>query len=177
MRVNRLLRALAALSALAAAVTVAVMAAGSAGSQSDPLVSLSYLESTYTNTLLKEADGVLQSRNEALEKALAEEVAAMKKSVSSGTAATGSAASYTAVTLTKGQTLTGGVGTEVLLRQGTAVCSAVSAPGLVDVTGGGELQNGGALAANHLYLMTADGRGVTASSDVTLLVRGTYTLG
>ncbi len=177
MRVNRLLRALAALSALAAAVTVAVMAAGSAGSQSDPLVSLSYLESTYTNTLLKEADGVLQSRNEALEKALAEEVAAMKKSVSSGTAATGSAASYTAVTLTKGQTLTGGVGTEVLLRQGTASCTAASAPGLVDVTGGGEVQNGGALTANHLYLMTAEGRGVTASSDVTLLVRGSYTLG
>lgn len=177
MRVNRLLRALAALSALAAAVTVAVMAAGSAGSQSDPLVSLSYLESTYTNTLLKEADGVLQSRNEALEKALAEEVAAMKKSVSSGTAATGSAASYTAVTLTKGQTLTGGVGTEVLLRQGTASCTAASAPGLVDVTGGGEIQNGGALTANHLYLMTAEGRGVTASSDVTLLVRGSYTLG
>lgn len=177
MRLNRLLRALAALSVLAAAVTVAVMAAGAAGSQSDPLVSLSYLESTYTDTLLKEADSVLQSRNQELEKALAEEVAAMKKSVSSGAAATGSAASYTAVTLTKGQTLTGGVGTEVLLRQGTASCTAASAPGLVDVTGGGEVQNGGALTANHLYLMTAEGRGVTASSDVTLLVRGSYTLG
>lgn len=177
MRLNRLLRALAALSGLVAAVTVAVMAAGTAGSQSDPLVSLSYLEGTYTETLLEKAGDVLQTRNAALEKALAEQVAEVKRSVSSGVVDTGSAAAYTAVTLAKGQTLTGGVGTEVLLRQGTAVCSAVSAPGLVDVTGGGELQNGGALAANHLYLMTADGRGVTASSDVTLLVRGTYTLG
>ena len=176
MRVNRLLRALAALSALAAAVTVAAMAAGSAGSQSDPLVSLSYLESTYTDTLLKKADSVLQSRNEELEKALTEKVAELKESASSGGVDTGSASSYAAVTLAKGQTLTGGVGTEVLLRQGTASCAAASAPGLVDVTGGGELQNGGALTANHLYLMTAEGRGVTASSDVTLLVRGTYTL-
>ena len=177
MRINRLLRALAALSGLVAAVTVAVMAAGAAGSQTDPLVTLSYLESTYTDTLLSKADSVFQSRNKELEQALAEQVAAMKKEVSSQTVQTGSAAAFTAMTLHKGQTLTGAVGTEVLLRQGSAVCSAASAPGLVDVTGGGELQSGGALTANHLYLMTADGRGVTASSDsVTVLVRGTCSL-
>ena len=148
-----------------------------AGSQTDPLVTLSYLESTYTDTLLSKADSVFQSRNKELEQALAEQVAAMKKEVSSQTVQTGSAAAFTAMTLHKGQTLTGAVGTEVLLRQGSAVCSAASAPGLVDVTGGGELQNGGALTANHLYLMTADGRGVTASSDsVTVLVRGTCSL-
>lgn len=177
MRINRLFRALAALSGLVAVVTVAAMAAGTAGSQTDPLVTLSYLESTYTNTLLQKADASFQSRNKELEQALADQVAAMKKEVSSQSVQTGSAATFTAMTLTKGQTLTGAVGTEVLLRQGSAVCAASSAPGLVDLTGGSEVQNGGALTANHLYLMTADGRGVTAASDsVTLLVRGTCSL-
>ena len=36
---------------------------------------------------------------------------------------------------------------------------------------------GGALAANHLYMMTIEGRGVKAGSDTTkLLVRGSYTI-
>ena len=39
------------------------------------------------------------------------------------------------------------------------------------------LGNGGALAANHLYMMTIEGRGVKAGSDTTkLLVRGSYTI-
>ena len=38
------------------------------------------------------------------------------------------------------------------------------------------LAGGGALTANHLYLATIEGRGVKASTAVTLLVRGTYSI-
>ena len=37
-------------------------------------------------------------------------------------------------------------------------------------------KNGEALAENHLYLMT-DKRGVSASSEAVLLVRGSYSVG
>ena len=81
------------------------------------------------------------------------------------------------VTLNEGQTLTGGVGCEVMLRVGSAVCVAPSAPGLIDETTAGTLNNGGALAQNHLYMMTIENRAVRATAATTkLLVRGTYTL-
>ena len=51
---------------------------------------------------------------------------------------------YQVVTLSAGQTITGNGACEFLLRTGTAVCVAESAPGLVDMTGGGTLAAGGA---------------------------------
>ena len=76
------------------------------------------------------------------------------------------------------QVLTGDIGCEVMLRVGSATCVAASTPGLVDETSGSTLSGGGALAANHLYMMTVENRGVKAGADtVKLLVRGTYTIG
>ncbi len=77
------------------------------------------------------------------------------------------------MTLSKGQTLTGDIGCEVMLRVGTASCVSPSSPGLIDETTAGTLNNGGALVTNHLYKMTIEGRGVKAGSATTkLLVRG-----
>ena len=79
--------------------------------------------------------------------------------------------------LSSGQTLTGSVGCEVLLRVGTATCVASSAPGLIDETTGSTLAGGSALVQNHLYMMTIENRGVKATAATTkLLVRGTYTI-
>ena len=64
----------------------------------------------------------------------------------------------------------------ILLRSGTATCVSDTSPGLVDMTAGTTLAGGGALTANHLYLATIEGRGVKASTAVTLLVRGTYSI-
>ena len=80
------------------------------------------------------------------------------------------------VNLTAGQQLIGSEGCEFLLRSGSALCVSDSSPGLVDMTAGGTLSSGGSLIQNHLYLGTIDGRGVKATSAVTLLVRGSYTI-
>ena len=85
-------------------------------------------------------------------------------------------ASYQVVNLSAGQTITGGAACEFLLRSGTATCVSDTSPGLVDMTAGTTLAGGGALTANHLYLATIEGRGVKASTAVTLLVRGTYSI-
>ena len=84
---------------------------------------------------------------------------------------------FTVVTLSNGQTLTGGIGCEVMLRVGTAVCVSPSSPGLIDESSAATLNNSGALVTNHLYMMTIEGRGVKATAaTVKLLVRGSYTI-
>ena len=85
-----------------------------------------------------------------------------------------SSAVFAVVTVKAGPKLLGGVGCEFLLRSGSAVCVAASAPGLIDSTDGATLASGGARQPNHLYLSTAEGRGLQAGSDATVLVRGSY---
>lgn len=116
--------------------------AANVGSQEDPLVTYSYLNDTFKNEVLAEANG-----------------------------------GFVLVTMSSGQTLKGEVGTEVMLRVGTAVCTASSTPGLIDATSAGTLNNGAALEKNHLYMMTIEDRGVKATaSTVKVLVRGSYTV-
>jgi hypothetical protein len=137
--------------------------AAEVGSSDDPLVTLSYLNDTFMNTILQKVDQKIAARNSQL-----------GGEVSSGTSA---ASTFTVVTLSNGQTLTGDIGCEVMLRVGTAVCVSASTPGLIDETSAGTLNNSAALAQNHLYMMTIEGRGVKATAATTkLLVRGTYTI-
>ena len=122
------------------------------GSASDPLVTLSYLNETFLGQIMTQVD-------------------------QSGGTGSASSAEFTVVTLSKGQTLTGDIGCEVMLRIGSASCVSPSNPGLIDETTAAALNNGGALAVNHLYMMTIEGRGVKAGAATTkLLVRGTYTI-
>ena len=99
-------------------------------------------------------------------------------SSSGGTAAQpgSGSASYEVVTLSAGQTIVGSAACEFLLRSGTALCVSDTSPGLVDMTAGTTLAGGGTLTANHLYLATIEGRGVTAATAVTIMVRGDYTI-
>ena len=165
------------------AVTLSAFAALAAdvGSSGDPLVTLSYLNRTYLPQILSQVDSKLTSRDTALKAELDSRIQQAEQRLSGlaagGGTASDSAATYAVVTLSKGQVLYGQVGTEVLLRIGTASCVSSSAPGLVDSTTGGSIDSGRALTANHLYLMTVEGRGVKATANtVKLLVRGSYTL-
>ncbi len=132
---------------------VTFSAAAEAGSSGDPLVTLSYLNDTYLPKILSQVDAKLGGQSSA------------------------AASSFTVVTLTNGQILQGDIGCEVLLRVGTATCSATSSPGLIDETAGGSIDNGTALVKNHMYMMTIEGRGVKATAaTVKVMARGTYTV-
>ena len=150
-----------ALLALSAALMTGASLAAEAGSSQDPLVTLSYLNDTFFNSIMQRVDQkIAQQTGQALP-----------------AGGSSSAASFVVVTLNDGQTLTGGVGCEVMLRVGSAVCVAPSDPGLIDETTAATLANGGALVQNHLYMMTIDGRGVRASGgSAKVLARGTYTV-
>ena len=157
MKKNRWFLRLLVLLALSGALNVTITAAAEAGSADDPLVTLSYLNETFMDTIMDRVD---------------EKIAQRAPSGSAGTAS-----NFTVVTLGTGQVLTGDVGCEVMLRVGSAVCVSPSSPGLIDETTAGTLNDGGALAQNHLYMMTIEGRGVRATAATTkLLVRGGYTV-
>ena len=82
---------------------------------------------------------------------------------------------FTVVTLYQGQALVGSAGCELLLRSGSAMCSAADSMGLTDITSGSALVGGGALSNDHLYIVTAGPRSVIATAPMTeMLVRGSY---
>ena len=145
----------------------AAYAAG-AGSANDPLVTLSYLNNTFSQKVQTMVNDTVDARKAEMEQALAKVL---------GQGGNGSGNVFTVVTLSKGQSLVGDVGCEVMLRIGTAVCGTSDSVGLIDTTSGSNLGSGGALAANHLYMVTISTRSVTATSNtVKVLARGPYTV-
>ena len=94
--------------ALAAALllSVTISAAAEPGSAKDPLVTLSYLNDTYLNTIMEKVDARIRQRNADLLGQLGQ-----SGGTSSGSS---SSANFVLVTLSSGQTLTGSVGCEVL---------------------------------------------------------------
>lgn len=149
-----------------------------AGSQTDPLVTMSYLTDVNTPAILKQVDAKLDSREQALVDKLDGVADTYAQEVESLVGSSGGASSsvFSVVTVKAGQQLLGSTGCELLLRSGSATCVAASAPGLVDSTEGATLASGGAVQPNHLYLITADGRGLKATADATVMVRGSYTI-
>lgn len=178
MKRRRTARAAACLLLVGTVLTAFVAIAADVGSQGDPLVTLSYLNDTFLGQVLSEVDQKLAQRDQDLTAQFERELLLREQSGQTAGTGIGTAASFTAVELADGQTLTGEAGCQVLLRAGAALCVSPgrSTPGLVDLTDGGTVNDGGALVQNHLYLMT-DSRGVTASGGpVTLLVLGEYVL-
>ena len=160
-----------------------VAIAAEAGSQGDRLVTLSYLNDTFLSELLGKVDEKIAQRDQEILREVDKSVDAATEEIldavdGADTVGNASAAVYQEVTLSAGQVLYGSAGCEVMLRSGSAACVSAdkSTPGLVDITGGGTINDGTALQTNHLYTMTAD-RGVRAADAVTLLVRGSYAIG
>jgi hypothetical protein len=85
--------------------------------------------------------------------------------------------SFQVVNLPKGASLVGESGTEIVMRAGQVSVIASTLGGLLDVTGGRDLPQGIAVEQNHLLIVPrADGRGVRASFDSVLMVKGAFTL-
>ena len=127
------------------------------GGSDDPLISKAYIE----NVLMPSIKQYVESR-------IAE--------VNSG-AGTGTAEAFKVVEVKKGQQLICSAGTELILRMGTASIIATEKGGLADTTAGFDLANNAPMPANHLLIVpVADGRGIKATADVLVMVKGGYTL-
>lgn len=87
------------------------------------------------------------------------------------------AVAFEAVFVEKGKKLIGGAGTEIILRSGGALAIDNGVDGLSDLTGGKDLKGGFAVEKNHLLLVPRDdGRGISAETDIWILVKGSYTI-
>lgn len=161
--------------------TALVAIAATAGSQSDPIVTLSYLTDTFWQELMGTVDEKITVGDQKVSASMTNEIKKVQSSLlqelggNQTSAAGGTAATYTEVSLKKGQTVTCQSGCEVVLRSGKATCQGGSMPALIDNTDSKTLGNGGSLVQNHLYLV-AEERSIAAAEDVTLLVRGSYAI-
>lgn len=154
--------------------SVSVMA--TVGTSDDPLITLSYLQQTFWNSIVEQIDSTISARDADINAQVADKLSGVSTSGSTGTV-TSSTDAFTVVTLTQGQVLYGDIGCEVMLRVGTATCVATSSPGLINQTDGSVIESGSALEKNDLCMMTIENRGVKATAaTVKLMVRGSYTI-
>lgn len=155
--------------------TVAALAAG--GDQTDPLVTLSYLDQTAIPQIVKQVEEQTASRQKELEERLAAQITQYLAQAGPGAGtSSGGSASFTLVSLSSGQVMSLDVGCEILPRIGTVTVRANTSPALIDTSTGGTVNSGTALTSNHLYMATIADRTLTASGDVKLLVRGGYSI-
>lgn len=120
------------------------------GSESDPLVTLSYVNrsieqlKTYIDNRLSNLDG--SASNE-----------------------------LQVVNLSQGQILIGKNGTEIILRGGKGIAVVSELGGLADVTAGNDIGKDANIPANHLLIIPRDdGRGIYCTTDAVFMVRGEY---
>lgn len=152
---------------LLSVLTLGISADSVYSSQDDPLVSLSYVNDVLGPEIMEKV----------LEKIDAEYV---KISDISSLAS----ASYTYVSLNKGQTLMASSCCELIILNGIATTVVTSASnqnaglGISDLTDGSVSVNGSQIPANHyMVIPKADGRGfIVTSATANILVRGEYNI-
>ena len=130
----------------------AAMAAG--GDASDPLISLNYLQTTFTTKATSSIDAALDKADQA---AYAKAEAALRSTIAAAEANVGAqrADVFTESRLKQGDVLSGTTGLQVIVLAGS-VNVQFSSGAVVDVTTGSEVKSGAALAENHRYLVAED---------------------
>lgn len=135
---------------------IGAYAATNYGTESDPLITLSYL-----NEVLKPQ--LEQSYTQKTKDSLAELEARIDGETNGA---------YAPLELKANQTLSCKAGCEFLVRSGEAYVTA----GVLNVTEGKELAANDWLMKHHLYMAVSDSGAVRANSDLYLMVRGEYTI-
>lgn len=167
------------------------------GSQSDPLVTLSYIEQVLLPQAKKDVDqqvedsmedfeDLLNAKNKDVQKyidkklrsfasgdvdeALVEVIAALI--LEEGETSSVSNAPWAVITVPAGATVVCEPGVQAVLRSGQASSTAL----LVDLSNGEDLTAGKALALNHMYVTDASGEGFFTAQGCTVLISGGYTV-
>ena len=156
---------------------LALTAAAAYDRSSAPLITLRYLRDVFKVELMNEVDeklaGYTPSSGSSSETTPAETEPEVPSSDTSASQ------TYEVIELTNGEALYAVNACEIILRSGSAVCTAPDAKqGIADMPDASEIYNGYSLTKNHLCLIPrGDGRGVVATSDsVYIMVRGDYTI-
>lgn len=174
-RPNRISAAFGAIILVSVALIGAFSASATVGDQTDPLITLSYLTQVVKPELLSKVDEQVAANEQALLGKVNDAIEEYAKKLEENPGeAVGGGAAYTAVTLSKDALLCPDAGTEILVRTGSAKVLAGSVPVVHDTTSGAAVGIGGAIQANHLYVVPLEGAVILAETECTLLVRGTF---
>ena len=152
-----------------------------ADNQDGLLVTTGYLRDNFTPQVIAELRNEITQAEQTLSQRFDAQLAALEARLGEGTGGGGvqpqsPADTFRVITLNRGQRLTASVGTEIMLRIGTATGFG-TAPALVDYTNGVTLAAGSSLTANRMYLVTIEGNGIESTADlVRVLVRGEFTV-
>jgi len=180
--------------------------AAETGSQADPAVSLSYITEEFQPAIIQKIDEIVKQRADEYAADMNQRINSLSAQISGGGASIdasglvndadfissvaaavleqmpvisgggGEGGGMQRVEVQNGKTVTLVVGSEVVLRIGSATVVASGSPGLINLTTGNDLADGRPLERNHNYLCTIAGRGFKAASDVTVFIRGGYTI-
>ena len=132
---------------------IGAYSASNYGTSADPLITKSYLD----KVLLPELEAKFEAE-------LSEALSGIEN-----------ADTFAVVTLSRGQTLTGSVGCEILLRSGSAGALSENGAEIADLTAAASIFGGDSITKNHLYMIMDNGDGVVVqSNEAMLLVRGEY---
>ena len=157
---------------------VSIYAATSYGTSSDPLVTLSYIndvKKSITDETKAYVDQTSQELSDSFNDSLTGFSQEIDRKLAEGSVHS-TADVFSVVTLSSGQTVTCDVGTEIMLRVGSANASGNDSPVLVDTTTASNVSDGEALVKNHMYMVTIKDNGITAADTVKILIRGEYTI-
>ncbi|MFV0441109.1 MAG: hypothetical protein ACK5LV_07435 [Lachnospirales bacterium] len=149
--------------------------ATSAGSQNDPIVTKSYVDeqialalsgNTGSNSGGSSNLTLTNSQLQEIINAVTEEVLSSQSS----------SASFVPIRVTKGQTVIGGQGTEIILRSGEAKIFSNAADGVSNITKGANQDNGEKVVLDNLLLVPRqDGRGITiTTNEAWIMIKGEY---
>ncbi len=155
----------------AAALVITAVAAGTAGTKSDPLISKSYLDSTYRSSVVntaaeKTAAALAAAEAETAVPQTTEEYAAYAADLLAP-----AGGGYTKVPVQPGTVISGGTGTQLFVWSGTV---SLSGGRVLDLTAGSELQ-AGSLIQYHSYLVPEETTAsFTAVSAGAVYAKGTF---
>lgn len=131
------------------------IAAGTQGSQTNPLVTLDYLNEVAVPEIMEQVEKQVKERFDKLK----------KEQKTAGL-------TFQTVELEQGESLRPEAGSQFLIRSGTLK----STDALADLTTGETWVNEGELVLNHLYIATGDKQSITAEADAVLMLLGGYTV-
>ena len=139
-------------------------ASGNPGSEADPLVTKSYVDSK-----LSELSNSSSNSNIDTDAIVSKVLAQVNTKIQS------SAGIYTPLNIKEGDVMIAEEGTEIILRSGIAKAHIPGENGISDVTVGKDIYNGENISQNHLLIVPrSDGRGLIASTECWILVKGGY---
>ena len=147
--------------------------AASLGSSSDPLVTLSYIDSTVKPEIKEYADDAVADLDDKLNTAFDEKLDKFSDDLNAkldDAASAGEGEVFVEVTLNEGEAVSFGIGTELMLRRGSGEAKGA----LTDITSG--TSTDGTLEVNHMYVASRSGEITATSDDTMLLIKGEYTI-